>query len=308
MNYIHHLNQTFRRMWSDEKLTPFHVSLYFNLFQYWNMAKFKNPISINREEMMRASKIGSINTYIKCMKELDFLGYVSYKPSFNHHIGSKVYLFIFDNASDNSRDKGNDNASDNSDNKGTNKVTSNGTDNGDEQLMRRSINNTVNNTKHINNTIESEREKKIALAQKKIIEKKLSKENLQLSETNTEERKKVAPKKESENGVAKPITKLPVAPLETPVMQHPQAIEVKNYFIQNAWPILEAEKFFSHYQSNGWLVGGKSPMINWQASAQKWILNSKDFTNNQKVTSSGVEKRNQNRLHVSPNKNYAEPL
>jgi hypothetical protein len=383
MNYINHLNKVFQLTYADERLTPYHISLYYTLVQFWNRAHFRNPISISRYELMQVSKIGSVNTYIRCIKELEQFGFIQYKPSYNAQIGSSVYLFTFDNAneivnesntiikSDNAIDKQlnkqadtiitsdnankqlnkyealnnkvdntiikSDNAidklmnkksdtiieSDNA-NKQVNEIkpfsvlekntiikSDNSTiitsDNADDKPMSPYIN-TLNNTKHINNTIESEREKKISLAQKKIIENNLSEENLMVNETNLEERKKVAPKKESENDMKKPITTFPVAPIESSLMQHPQALEVKNYFIHNEWPIQEAKKFFTHYQSNGWLVGGKSPMVNWKASAQKWMLNSKDFSNNKKVTSKGVEKRAQNNLHVTQNKNYAEPL
>lgn len=33
----------------------------------------------------------------------------------------------------------------------------------------------------------------------------------------------------------------------------------------------EAEKFFDHFTSNGWKVGGKAPMKDWQAAARNWI-------------------------------------
>ena len=50
-------------MADDERLSPFHVSLYLTLFQFWNLNRFKNPISIARQETMRLSKIGSVNNY-----------------------------------------------------------------------------------------------------------------------------------------------------------------------------------------------------------------------------------------------------
>jgi len=84
--------------------------------------------------------------------------------------------------------------------------------------------------------------------------------------------------------------------------ERPLLEEVKTYFAQNNWQAIEAEKFYNHYESNGWLVGGKTPMKNWEASASNWILNSKKF-----VTSSEVEKRTNN-LTASTNKNYNEPL
>lgn len=83
MNYIIHLNKTFVLFCKDEKLTPYHVSLYFSLFQYWNMAKFRSPISISRDELMRASKIGSVNTYFRNIKDLHAWNYIKHIPSYN---------------------------------------------------------------------------------------------------------------------------------------------------------------------------------------------------------------------------------
>ena len=65
MNYIAHLTAVMERIAQDERLNPSHVSLYLALFQFWNMNRFKNPISIHREDTMRLSKIGSKNTYHK---------------------------------------------------------------------------------------------------------------------------------------------------------------------------------------------------------------------------------------------------
>jgi hypothetical protein len=64
---------------------------------------------------------------------------------------------------------------------------------------------------------------------------------------------------------------------------------------------LEAEKFFNHYESNGWLVGGKSKMKNWQAAARNWMLNSEKFQSQKKQPSPG-------NLNVNQNKDYSVPL
>ena len=45
---------------------------------------------------MPMSKIGSQNTYHKCLKDLDCWGYIAYRPSRNPTKGSVVYLFSFD--------------------------------------------------------------------------------------------------------------------------------------------------------------------------------------------------------------------
>ena len=104
MNYIKHLSGVFEIIDSDTRLTPFHISLYMALFRSWNLNFFHNPISISRDEMMRMSKIGSVNTYVKCLKELNNWNYIRYEPSYNKHKGSLVYLYTFDNRCDNGSD------------------------------------------------------------------------------------------------------------------------------------------------------------------------------------------------------------
>jgi len=104
MNYIKHLSGVFELIDSDTRLTPFHISLYMALFRCWNLNFFHNPISISRDEMMRMSKIGSVNTYVKCLKELSNWNYIRYEPSYNKHKGSLVYLYTFDNRCDNGSD------------------------------------------------------------------------------------------------------------------------------------------------------------------------------------------------------------
>jgi hypothetical protein len=55
-----------------------------------------NPLSVARSELMKLSKIGSNNTYSKCMKDLHKWGYIEYLPSHDPFKGSKVNMFTFD--------------------------------------------------------------------------------------------------------------------------------------------------------------------------------------------------------------------
>ncbi|HEY4789622.1 MAG TPA: hypothetical protein VIH57_26410, partial [Bacteroidales bacterium] len=96
MNYIKHLTGFFNKVVPDHRLNPTHISLYLSLFQYWNVNRFHNPISISRSEMMQVSKICSKATYHKCMRDLHNFGYIKYCPSYNPFKGSLVYLIIFD--------------------------------------------------------------------------------------------------------------------------------------------------------------------------------------------------------------------
>jgi len=95
MNYIKHLTGFFEKVTNDRWLNPTHISLYMSLFQFWNFNRFKNPISISRDEVMRISKISSKATYHKCLKALHDQGYIKYEPSYNPFKGSQVFLFNF---------------------------------------------------------------------------------------------------------------------------------------------------------------------------------------------------------------------
>ena len=75
--------------------------------------------------------------------------------------------------------------------------------------------------------------------------------------------------------------------------------EVRSFFEEEKSTKLEAEKFYNYFQSNGWKVGGRAPMRDWQAAARNWILNSTKF-NPEKIAKS--------RLHATTTKDYAEPL
>lgn len=105
VNYIQHLNNLYIKIYEDKKLTPHHITLYLAAFQIWNINRFQNPINIYREEMMALSKIGSANTYTRCIKELDQWNYLKYEPSYNPLKGSKLHLYRYDNASEKGGDK-----------------------------------------------------------------------------------------------------------------------------------------------------------------------------------------------------------
>ena len=112
MNYIRHLNGFFMRMSDDQRITSFHISLYMALFQVWNLNRFQNPFAIVRDEMMQLSRIGSVNTYARCIKQLQEWGYIRYVPTSNMYVGSHVTCISFDTASDTARNTASDTATD----------------------------------------------------------------------------------------------------------------------------------------------------------------------------------------------------
>ena len=80
----------------------------------------------------------------------------------------------------------------------------------------------------------------------------------------------------------------------------PPAInEVTQYFLDLKSTVSEGENFHNYFESNGWLVGGKAKMQNWQAAARNWIKRSGNFNK----SSTAKE-----RLHTNDDKEYATPL
>ncbi len=94
INYIQHHMAFFSRVLHDDRLTPFHISLYQALFQYWNFNRFKKEFSVARSDLMNLSKVKSKTTYSKCLNELKKWKYLDYKPSNNPYVKSTFNLTI----------------------------------------------------------------------------------------------------------------------------------------------------------------------------------------------------------------------
>ncbi|PHR48163.1 MAG: transcriptional regulator [Fluviicola sp.] len=222
------------RFSDDDRLNPSHVSLYLALFQFWNMNRFQNPISINRSEVMLVSKIGSNATYHRCIKQLDEWSYLEYIPSYNPMKGSKINMFIFETSSEQAL---------------------NGNHPKNEQVVGQVLVPSINS---INNTKNNKQNK---------------------GESNSPNSKKRKTQKR---------------------FSPPSLDEVIKFFKEKKASTEDPEKFFNHFESNGWKVGGKTKMKNWQAAARNWILRSNEFKKGQNQTSS--------RLNVNESKNYDIPL
>lgn len=89
---------------------------------------------------------------------------------------------------------------------------------------------------------------------------------------------------------------------ERNVFTAPQPDEVQQYFASQKYPAVEAAKFYNYFQSNGWLVGGRTKMKDWKAAARNWMLNANKFAKGKPV------KPKAKHLHATTNKNYSEPL
>ena len=225
VNYIKHLKGIFIQFSKDNRLNPTHISLYIALFQIWNNNRFLEEFYINREEVMRFSKIGSKSTYHRCIKELNHWKYLIYYPSHNPYKGSKIKMFKFETTS------------------------------GQVEVHNRPKNETSSG-------------QALVPIYKHIQTKENNKNNSKLDQ----------PKNEK---------------------------EVIDFFKKENWPEIEAQKFYNHYQGIGWKVGGKTKIVNWQATAKNWMIKSQEIKTEQ--TQKSVS-QNMDNLKTSKNKNYNEPL
>ena len=284
MNYIKHLTGFFEKVAIDKTLNPTHVSLYIALFQFWNCNRFKNPISINRDEVMRISKISSKATYHKCLKNLHSLGYINYEPSYNPFKGSHVILFNFSDdlkpAPKSERKSKNELLFEQVNEQALNKSCTS-SETGTEQAVVPSIN-YINNTNILNDKNVSNLEKHTKNFEE------INNSDLK-NETEDEKEKKLREKKKEEFVTSSAVEK-------------PTIEIVKTYFQENNFPEQEAQKFFNYFKSVGWLVGGKTPMVDWQAAAQNWMINAPKFISNAEQPNRAKQ------LNTTTDKDYSEPL
>ena len=275
MNYIKHLTAFFEKVSLDYDLNPTHISLYVALFQSWNYNRFQNPVSICRGEIMRISKIASFATYHKCIKDLDAKGYIKYEPSYNPFKGSLVHII---DLTEELKVKKNSNKTKVKNEQVNEQVIELPTEQAvnksctsTEQALVSSIN--INkHIKHYKHDIEHTKNKNENLIEKNQFNDSIIKE------------KKLREKKKSDSDSTIPILE-----------------NVTSFFQENNYTKIEAEKFFNYFESNGWLVGGKTKMKNWKAAAKNWMLNSNKYSKPTNVPQP-------NHLHTPNSKNYAEPL
>ena len=96
MKLTNQLDQFLRTAANDGRLLPSHVGLYTAMF-YYSTNKPGDHFRVSRKMLMRFSRIKSIATYHKCIKELVAYGYIEYQPSYDPYRASSVALLKYDN-------------------------------------------------------------------------------------------------------------------------------------------------------------------------------------------------------------------
>ena len=270
MNYIRHLTAFYNHVKKDDCLTASHISLYMALFQYWNFNRFQNPFPVYRQNIMNLSKIGSKNTYHKCIKELHQAKYIYYHPSPSKFLPVKVsigrldvqeepvsrfkQLDLFNENESMHRkpsppQKGEDLRGGPSPKIDTDSVpilTAMCTDFDTVPVPKMG-----HNIKHKHFIKESKP------PAQKIFDK---------NEMLTQKINRLA-------GVPNPGHDTEQS--RSAIM--PNLIEVEDFFKSTNYPDTEAKKFFNHYKAIGWKIKGITPIEDWQAATHKWMLNAAKF-------------------------------
>ena len=301
MNYIKHLTGFFEKVGADYELNATHISLYMAIFQLWNQNRFQNPISISRDELMRISKIASTATYHKCVKDLTEREYVIYKPSFNPFKGSILEVCNLDFYTKPVPKKELKKRSTSSKNDQVIKQVN-------EQVTKQALNKHQTSSKHvpyinnINNT-------NIINLDKQEISKNENKLNFTNSIFDEVQESDLKVEKEKQKKLREKKKKVEIDKTK------PTLEEAQIYFLEKSFTEIEAQRFFNYFESNGWLVGGRTKMKDWKAAARNWMLNARKFSKNDDTNSTlsvRAESRtinlNPNHLHVSNQKNYGEAL
>lgn len=240
MNYIRHLNAFFTYVKNDNRLTTSHVSLYLALFQYWNFNRFQNPFPVYRTDIMQLCKIGSKNTYHKCIKELHHCKYIFYHPASYKYQPVKISMIRLDKQTPQNPEQ----LDLFSPKSGTHTSTENGTTHV-PNLTDTSPNNETNQVPNSGHLI------------------KQSNNKTERETTPTHNILKKSKKIQEETNHIGRVPKLIPATLN----------EVEVYFKQNNYPGAEAKKFFNHYKAIGWKIQGVIPIEDWKALVEKWMSN-----------------------------------
>lgn len=257
MNYIRHLNAFFSYVKTDTRLTASHVSLYMALFQYWNFNRFQNPFSIYRENIMQLSKIGSKNTYHKCIKQLHEAKYIYYHPAANrfHLVRISVIplhkqeqpperykqLDLFPSMQEAGGGSGTYN-----DTGTVPKLGQQSTDFdiGTVSKMRHIIKPNINKQRETPTHEIFKRNKKIQEA---------------INELAGVPNSGLSPSGGGAGG------------------GQPSLEEVQTFFTNRSYPEEEATKFYNHYKALGWKIQGKTPIQDWKPLVEKWMQNAKKW-------------------------------
>lgn len=300
MNYVRHLNAFVKHSQLYPDWDPFLMSLYYVLFHVWNYKQFKAVFTVSREVLMRASRIGSKTKYYTCLKQLHQAGMIIYYPADKlkkmatismvelfepavkatapypkeeNHVASMV-----ENDAGSVPDPGQVCPIN-----GTGCVPDMGQvcpTNGTGCVPDMVLPGGKNATHSVPDIGHSLKEEKLIKDLKSVcVNRRPPMDNNNFSFF-------------SSPGTAC----LPPGSLQ----------EVKDYFLQQGYPLLEATNFFDYYAVTGWKTrSGGAPVVNWQCAARRWMVTA---ASQQRIAINTLKHGADQHLHTTRNKDYSKPL
>lgn len=232
MNYIRHLTTFYAFVKNDHRLTPFHISLYMAIFQYWNFNRFQTTFPVYRENLMQLSRIGSKNTYHKCIRELHQSRYIHYHPPLSKFQPIKISVIRL--CSDEEKEHP--------------QLDLFNTNTKSSTLSHTNLK--TGNGSHLTNTSrKSDTAKDPQLGR-----------NIKLNDKHI-------------NSVCKHTSAKNEKMKWNTIPDIPNLTQVEKFFQAQNHELEEARKFFWFNQAKNWILTGQTPISDWKAVAQKWILN-----------------------------------
>ncbi len=86
------LSQFLKGIREDGRIGPTHISLFVAILQFAEERQMHNPICVFSKELMELAKISGAGTFYKNIWQLHEYGYIRYIPSYNHFLGSLIYI------------------------------------------------------------------------------------------------------------------------------------------------------------------------------------------------------------------------
>lgn len=87
------INSFFSAIKEDNRISPVHISLFMAIMQHRSSNNDeKIVVCVFSKDLMRLAKISGVATYHRSIKELHEYGYIKYEPSYNHSIGSLIFI------------------------------------------------------------------------------------------------------------------------------------------------------------------------------------------------------------------------
>ena len=92
MLYGKELSQFLSDARNDGRIGASHITLFIAILQYAEERQGENPVCVFSKELMPLAKISGSATFNKNIWDLHHYGYIRYIPSYNHFLGSLIFI------------------------------------------------------------------------------------------------------------------------------------------------------------------------------------------------------------------------